>query len=552
MSHSENKKFDYQIPSLFSSYSNERQNELNNKNNNNLLYTFDASPNIFKNNKSYLKTNLDNIKNVPILSGNNFTDVFNDLNNYDKKNKIQSNNNNIESNKIIQLKIKMDNANEIMNNKELNYKKNGNQNNKYNNLNGSSQIEILENVSGNQNNKYIISNHEENDKRIEVLNIQNNLQEDNSMNNNNTINTFGDDDDKDKNFNYNNINNMILEKNFNKNASIDIDTISENRSNSPEANLNSFNIKEIKNINANTNINDNFHIPFKKQNSYNQFSPMHLPSNDSKKEIINSNNINFKDNYSSSDSNVISPILRVFSNSDSNEIKNKTNISNNFINNYENNVSSFGNFKDIFPLIQEKENEYLKKFGSPKNIDLGKNLKIEKNKNKYIINKWKKFSNYLKSKNLDLTDDINTEKNYIINSLLKKLKNDDKNNDNNYNALYDNSVEQSETKIVAYTQVKELSNSKDNINEDNNINNINNNQLYGGQENNKNWNYNIKEIEHGNENEPNYEGTNINYINRLDFRKILDENKLTNLIKEISKLEEKELEKIKRNNAHNC
>ena len=544
MSHSENKKYNNQISPLLNNSSNERQNELNNKNNNNLLITFDASPNLFKNSNSYLKTNLDNIKNVPILSGDNFTDVFNIYYNYEKKNKIHSNDNNIESNKINQIKIKIDNTNEIMNYKEINYEKNEYQNNKYNNLNGSRQIEILESSSGNQNNKYIISNHEENDKHKETLNIQNNFQEDNSMNNkniDNTINTFGDDDDKDKNIT---LNNMIIDRNFTKNASIDIDTISENRSNSPEANLNNYNIKEIKKNNVNTNINENFPIPFNKQNSYRQFSPLHLPSNDSKKEIINSNNIKFKDYYSSPDSNVISPILNIISNSDSNEVKNKFNIANFFNNNDENNISSSGPLKDILSLIQENENEYSKRVGSPKNISSGKNFLIQKNKNKFIINKWKKFANYLKKKNLDLTDDINTEKNYIINSLLKKFKNDDKNNENNYNGGHDNSGEQTETKIMAYTIVKELSNSNDNINEDNKMNNINKNQFYERQENNKNWNYNIKEIFHGNENEPNYEGTNINYINRLDFRKILDENKFTNFIEEIDKYEKKELEKM--------
>ena len=383
MSQSDNKILDNQISSIFNSYNNEGVNGFNNENNNNHFFTFDASPNLFKKSNSYLKTNLDNIKNVPILSGDNFTDVFNVYYNYEQKNKIHSNDNNIESNKINQIIIKIDNTNEIMNNKELNYEKNEYQNNKYNNLNGSRKIEILESNSGNQNNKYIISNHEENDKHKETLNIQNNFQEDNSMNNkniDNTINTFGDDDDKDKNIT---LNNMIIERNFIKNASIDIDTISENRSNSPEANLNNYNLKEIKKNNVNLNVNDNVPIPFKKQNSYSQFSPLHLPSNDSKKEIINTNIINFKDYYSSPDSNVISPILNIYTNSDSNEVKNKINIANYFNNNDENNISSFGNFKDVLPLIQEKENEYLKRVGSPKNIMSGKNFLIQKNKNKF-------------------------------------------------------------------------------------------------------------------------------------------------------------------------
>ena len=561
MSHSDNKILDNQISSIFNSYNNEGVNDINNKNNNNHFFTFDASPNLFKKSNSYLKTNLDSIKNVPILSEDNFVNVLNEYNNYEKKDKTKLYDNNIENNNIIQLKIKIGNVNGIMNNKEVNKEINDYHNNKYDNLNGSKQIEIFENCSGNQNNKYIKSNHKENQKHIE-LNIQNNIQEDNnSMNNNskivdNTINTFGDDDDKDKNFNNNYINNILIDKYYNKNSSIvDIDTISENRSNSPEANLNNYNTKEIKNINFNTNTNDN--IPFKNQNSYNQFSPFHLPSNDSKKEIINSNsnNFNFKDNYSSPDSNVISPIIKIFSNSDSNEVKNKINITNIFNNNYENNISSFGKnpFKDIMPLIQKKENEYLEKFGSPKNFGGGKNFKIQKNNNN-IISKWKKFANYLKKKNLDLSNDINIEKNYIINSLIKTFKNDDKNNDNNnYNGGNDNSIEPSETKIVAYTQVKELSNSNDNINEDYNINNNNNNnnQLYDRQESNKNLNYNIKEICHGNENEPNYEATDLNYINKLDFRKILDENKFTNLIEEIKEYEEKELEKMRKEDELN-
>ena len=548
MSHSENKKFDSRIPSIFNSYNNEGVNNINNKNNNNHFFAFDASPNLFKKNNSYLKTNLDSIKNVPILSVDNFMDVLNECNNYEKKNNTKLNDNNIENNKIIQYKIKIGNGNEILNNKEVNKEMNEYDKSKYDNLNDSKQIEILENCCGNQNNKYIKSNHKENDKYIEELNIPKNFPEDNS---NNTINTFGDDDEKDKNFNNNYINNILIDK-YNKNASIvDIDTISENRSNSPEANLNYYNNKEIKNINIKTNTNDIFPIPFNKKNSYSQFSPFHLPSNDSKKEIINSNsnNFNFKDNYSSPDSNVISPIIKVFSNSDSNEVKSKINIPNILNNNYENNISSFGknSIKSILPFIQEKEKEYLEKFGSPKNIGGGKNFKIQKSKNNnnIIINKWKKFANYLKKKNLDLTNDINIEKNYIINSLIKTFKKDDKSNDNNYNGGNDNSIEPSETKIVAYTQVKELSNSNDNINEDNNIdNNNNNNQLYDRQESNKNWNYNIKEIFHGNDNEPNYEATNLNYINRLNFRKILNENKFNNLIKDIYEFEKKELEKM--------
>ena len=384
-----------------------------------------------------------------------------------------------------------------------------------------------------------------NNKKEQNKEFDNKLMNNNSKYNdkNNAINTFEDNDDKNKNYNNNFINNMFLDKNSNKNASIvDIDTISENRSNSPKSNLKNYNIKGIKSNNINNNINDNLSIPPKEQNSY-RHSPFQLPLKDSKKEILNSNSnkFNFKENYSSSDPNVISPIIKINLNSDSNEVKNKINITNDFNNNYEKNISSFGknSLNDILPLIQKKEKEYLEKFDSPENIRVGKNFKFQNNKNNNI-NKWKKFANYLKRKNLDLTNNINIDKIYIINSLLKKFKNNDKTNDN-----YDNYVEKSESKIIDLTKVEDIFISDiNNIDKDNIINYINNN--LPRQESNKNLNYNLKDIFHGNENEPNYQGTNINYINRLDFSKILDKNKFTNLIEEMKKYENIKLRKVKK------
>ena len=128
--------------------------------------------------------------------------------------------------------------------------------------------------------------------------------------------------------------------------------------------------------------------------------------------------------------------------------------------------------------------------------------------------------------------------NDIINLLLKKLKNEeifdninDNNNDNNN--FYPSDLS---TKIVTTTEVKPLSNSNDYILQDDN--NIYNNEI-------KNNNcHNIKEIPQENENEYNYEPTDLSFVYGIDFRKILDENKFKQFIEQIIKHEKIILSKI--------
>ena len=457
---------------------------------NNLLFSTNNTDNLLNNTNilnNYKQTNVHFVQNEPLLKPDNFNDIFNQFNNLEINNNniinINSNKNNNKEIKTITLKLKNNISNNISN---YNF-------NDSNDINSSKfeQIKLLED-STEMNNKFMVPSND--DKQIEIINIQSNFPQENSMNyiNNSkykddTIRTIPDEENENINNNYNinnqNINEINIENKMNKNNKIlDIETISENNIYSPE----NYNINKNPNeidITFNKNKNQNNFLPPLITNQNIESSPFQISSFDSKKEKINSININpIKDNFLSPNTHEISPILKIIT-QNSNEMQNQTNF-----HNIENNPSILRKnfFEKITPLIQQKDQEYIEKLGKAPSMPNIKNFQIKINK---IDNK------------------------------------------NNIDAV---SVEHS-TKIVANTIIKEISNSNDIIDE----NNIDNNEI----EKNINLN-NVKEIPQDTDNEYNYEPTNLSFILSLNINNILNENKFNQVIGQINEHEKCEMEKM--------
>ena len=482
--------------------------------------------------KEYKPTNLKFVQNMPIMEPNNFQDIINEYKRNNKKNNINYN----EKDKIITLKLDIKNLQNTMN-------KSGNIFDSINNQDSGVNTELLRDGNDIKNNENIKPPNKEL-QVIEIINLKNNSPEENSFNNNsnsnfnNTIKLVDNDDEDNNYFAYQNINN-ILDNKLNKNTILDIDNISENNNsdnleinkNSNEVTSNEMFVTFNKNK-QNSNQNESQIPVITKQTGY---SPIQISSFDSKKDGFSSYTNKNKDNNILSPMNPeISPLLKILNKSDSNEI----NIKNNFhnininINNNGNNLINFSktNFESLNSFIQQKDKEFSGQYGMPPyNNSYIKNMKHYSNKR--ILENWHRMADFLGQNN------INGEINNIINLLLNKK---DKNNIfdiNNFNPI------ESSTKIITNIEVKPLYDSNNNISDDDN--DINNNESNGNRIIN-----NVKEIPQDNEKEYSYEPTNLSFILNTDIRKILDRNKLNEVIIYLDKkanLQEENKEETNRN-----
>ena len=488
--------------------------------------------------KEYKKTNINYIQNKPILKQDCFQEVLNKYNRYKANNNIPLYNN--KNDKIITIKLNLEGMGNKFNKSDSNFDSNNFQDSGDINSIKTENFEIprIDNEVKNSI-EYLIPKNK--DKKIEIINIQTNFPEENSYNNssnliNNTIKSIEHEDEDNMNFpfpNINNTNNIFLDNNLNTNTILDIYNISENNnSNNLDLNKNSGEIFVTFNKNNQNQNQNEFPIPIPPKQNIGGYSPLQISSFDSKKDIFSSNsNIN-KDNFLSPINNEISPLLKILNKNNSNEINIKNNFSNiniNINNNGNNlhNLSIFSKntFEPLNSFMQQKDNEFIEKYGmTPYEYHIN-NMKY--NSNKKILENWHKMAGFLKQKNQDYKIVNENNNKYIINLLLKKLHKNNIFDSNNFNPA------ESSTKIITNVEVKPLYNSSDNITDDDNY--VNNNNSNGIRIIN-----NVKEIPQDNENEYAYEPTNLSFIMNTNFRKILDENKLMKLFGEME-----ELDKIK-------
>ncbi len=467
---------------------------------------------------NYEPTKIQFIQNEPLLKPDNFHEIFSQFNNYEINNNINLNNNNNNKIKVIKIKLNINNSKNILNKNSFNF----NENSDSNDYNSSKfdQIRLLED-SGELNNRSNIPSNE--NKQIEIINIHSNFPHEISMNYNNskniddTIKTFEEENENvnsnSNNFNINNnnqnLNEINLENNkFKNNTFFDIDSISDNKQYSPDGYM-----KANRNSNEMNN-NENFFTFNKNKNQNQESSPYQIPSSfNTQKEIINSNiNIN-KDNFLSPMTPGISPLFKnsSFNNNSNNNNNNMIQIQNqtNFQNIGNNSIFEKNPFTDLTPFIQQKEQEFFEIYGKSPQIHNTKNYQMKIINNNINIDtnidpvkNWRKMAEFLRQRN-----SMNNNRDYIINSIIKKFKNEDIFNNNIFqskglNEELKNSVEQS-TKIITNTIVKEiLPNSTDNIID----HNIDSSEI---DNNNYNWN-NVKELPQ--EIEYNYEPTNLSFI----------------------------------------
>ena len=211
------------------------------KNNKNFALALNDSKKKSNNKKSlnnYEMTNLHFIQNEPILEPDNFREIFNQFRNYERKNNINSSNHkNNKGIRVITVGLNNKNSKDLLYKNSFNY----NENSGSDDINSSKieQIRILED-SADQNNRSSIPSNE--NRQIGIINLPSLYQPENSMNYNNnskiiddTIKLLGDDDNENIYGNNNNqyMNDLCLENKIKSNASIDIETLSENRPYSP-------------------------------------------------------------------------------------------------------------------------------------------------------------------------------------------------------------------------------------------------------------------------------------------------------------------------------
>ena len=508
---------------VFSTFKNNMDGENKNeriKENNNFISSF-PSPNsdLINNQNNYIQTNTSLIRKEPILIQNNFHDIINKFKIFEVNNNIPSFNQN-KNNKIITLKKNIKNPETNI----CDFNSNENQYS-FKNSNKLEQNELITNSNENNKKNSNISNKE---KKIEIINIQNLNPEEKSFNNsncnsnliNNTIKIIDDEGEEDNiMMNYPITNNNFLNNKSNKNNMLDIDAFSESNSNCQDININK-NLNEFKNIEIFNTFNKN-------NQTQDDFPPSSAPSKkieyfpEQISPLITKNEIIFSDNSKNNNlSNDISPLIKILNN------KNDFN-QNSCINDYyrNNSILNKNSFNQLTSLINHKEQEYLEKNGNPEDINPIKNYLIELNKkdnnNKDPLNSQPKMIKNLNERNISNDNNINNQS-----------QNDDIYEKNNINS------DEFPTQIKTSTEIKILSNSNDDIIEDNN-NNINNEQF--------NCLNSIKEIPQ----EKEFEITNLSFISSLNFQKILDKVKFKELLENLNKNEKIYLQEIGENKIEN-
>ena len=459
----------------------DNQNGRIKKNHNFIFSSTIHDSNIINSQNEYIETNTRFIQKEPIINQDSFYDILNKFKDLEINNNTSLNHN---KNNKITLKPKKQNSSKNI----FGFNSNGDQYiNDNSNSNKEEQIEILKNRYNN------------NDKKIEIINIQNNNPKENSFNNNsgnfinnNTINTLGNDEEENNIVWHNqNMNNIFL--NQNKNNTLDIDVFSENNSNCQDIKISN----EIQNndmfitFHKNNNNQNNFLASSEISEKINYSAEKISPFNKREITFIDNSNI-IKENFLSPINNEISPIIKSLNRNDLNEKNN---------NNKNKSILNKNSFNQLISLITQKEKEYIDKNGTPEHINPIKNFPIKLTNNEYENNK---------------------------EPLKHCYKNDtffkDKKNINNENIIINNSDELS-TKIRIIAEVKPLPVSSDEFFEDDN--NINQEQL------NIICSNNIKEIPQ----EKEYQITNISSISNLNFRKIIGQLKFNQLIEQIKEKE---------------
>ena len=486
---------------VFSTFKNKMDGDNQNeriKKNNNFISSFPGeNSGLINTQNNYIQTNTSLIQKEPILIKNNFHDIINKFKMFEVNNNIPPFNQN-KNNKIITLKKNIKSPETNIND----FNSNENQYS-YNNSNKLEQNELITNNNENNKKSSTISNKE---KKIEIINIQNLNPEEKSFNNsnsnliNNTIKIIDDDGEEDNILiNYQITNNNLFNNKQNKNNMLDIDAFSESNSNCQDININK-NLNEFKN-------NEIFNTFNKNNQTQDDFPPSSAPS----KKIEY-----FPEQISPFiKQNEISSLLKILNKNDLNQ--------NSFINDYyrNNSILNKNSFNQLSSLINHKEQEYLEKNGNPEHINPIKNYLIELNKtdnnNKDPLNSQPKMIKILNERNISNDNNINNQS-----------QNDDIYEKNNFNS------DEFPTQIKTSTEIKILSNSNDDIIEDNN-NNINNEQF--------NCLNNIKEINQ----EKEYEITNLSFISSLNFGKILDKVKFKELLEKLNKNEKIYLQEIGEN-----